>query len=320
MPSDAEVKKAILTPAEVEQVKSQLRDTLPSAFSIEERERLRDTFRRLALADFGGALELLRDVLPGANRSELLSLLSDSIGEDAGKLEEFVGDLLASGFPEDWMYVTNILQKSDKSLPIEVVEGWLVKAKSPELTAAISASYASVRLRSMSLPEALGVLADRKFPDKINKQISKYLFHVTANQYPDAAISYAEQVPLDTLPSQFLSTALTTICDRDAGQGAALAIQLAEKHAKPELVGSVVRHWISINPLSTSTWVSDLPPGANKDSAIAQIVEYSASVRDKEAVEKWIESVSDPALKSSLRENYSPGSKVAPSISQGPNR
>ena len=107
----------------------------------------------------------------------------------------------------------------------------------------------------------------------------------------DSVSQWIAQVTDPALRDRLLAVSVKAIAVTDPDLAAGWLKQaFASEGPFAEAALSVVENWISRDPLKTSAWVAQLPPGRSRDAAIEIVVQKWLSV-DPSAAAAWIASL-----------------------------
>jgi hypothetical protein len=149
---------------------------------------------------------------------------------------------------------------------------------------------------------------------------------------PQDALAFAQSLPAGTAQTQALNNVLTTVAQsnftdawntaaslppgnsqdtimtnlvgveagKDPAQAAALLNQISDPATQLAATSSLSTIWISQDPQAFTTWLTGLPEGDVRDAAIQQLVSSSQATKNPAGVLQWVNTVSNPQLKSTL--------------------
>jgi hypothetical protein len=155
---------------------------------------------------------------------------------------------------------------------------------------------------------------------------------------PQDALAFAENLPTGSMKTQSLNNVLATEAQtdftdawnsavnlppsksqnvvmanlvgveatQDPTQAAALLDQFSDPATQLTAAGNLSATWVKLDPQAFTVWLTGLPAGDVRDTAIAKLAASSQAQKNPAGVLQWVNTVSNPQIKATLLQKLAP--------------
>jgi hypothetical protein len=110
----------------------------------------------------------------------------------------------------------------------------------------------------------------------------------------------AAALPAADNPVGIMTNLVGALAQQNPAQAAALIAQFPAGTAQDNVTTTIATTWIQQDPQAFTVWLTSLPTGDIRDTAIAQLVSSSQATKNPTGVLEWVNTVSDPQIKAGL--------------------
>lgn len=183
-------------------------------------------------------------------------------------------------------------------------------------------------------PAAAGAFVQNSADPSVFLPIAPALAQTMAATNPQAALAFAQSLPAGTAQTQALNNAFTGLAQsnftaawtgaanlppgdnqntvltnlvgvqaaKDPTQAAALLDKIPDVTAQLNATSSLAATWIKLDPQAFTIWLTALPTGDIRDTAIAQLASSAQAAKNPAGIQAWVNTVSNPQTKAALVE------------------
>ncbi|MEM7144255.1 MAG: hypothetical protein AAF591_03915 [Verrucomicrobiota bacterium] len=157
-------------------------------------------------------------------------------------------------------------------------------------------------ITSLDLETGLSLLSEID-SDSIRSEALSDMATYLGRDYPNRAFALAGEISDPSAQNDAYGSLAWNSRDTDLGFAFECAFAISNLEDRRNSIRNLVMNWVENDPVAASRWLTDLPSGADRDSAIIGFVERYAEVGDPEEVVPWLNEIENE----SLRRRYSEG-------------